>query len=170
MTESSTDRDCRREHHAVYGVAESPSSSHVPRVGRVTVKRSERETVCGTLAVDSVFATAQAEIKHVSRPRRPTQNKIPRSPTRGTSIGVGATPVPSVTNRRFPPIRIDGNRHVCGSGGPRLEARNDITRMISPVERHYTFEYLFIAETLVYYPESPPVASDIKSALFFSFR
>jgi len=66
--------------------------------------------VRGKLAVDSVFATARAEIKTVSRPRRPTQNnQITRYPTPGTSIGSVALPVPSVTNHRFPTIRIDGS-------------------------------------------------------------
>ena len=108
-------------------------------IGRFTLQRGISWTVRGQLAVDSVFATARAEIKTVSRPRpqkprisgvrtrreascqrRPTQNKLTRSPSRGTSNGFVAEPAPSVANLRFPTFRTDGNRRLCGSGSPAL--------------------------------------------------
>jgi len=50
--------------------------------------------VRGKLAVDSVFATARAEIKQVSRPRRQSvNNQVARSPSRGTSNGFVAEPL-----------------------------------------------------------------------------
>ena len=92
--------------------------------------------VCGELAVDSVFATARAETKQVSRPRRQSlNNQVPRSPLRGTSNGFVAEPLADCpANRKLPPFRIDlpGQHRV---GGPRRKAREDVTPSRSTARR-----------------------------------
>ena len=84
----------------------------------------------GRLAVDSVSATVRAGIKHVSRPRRPTQKKLPPSRQYGRSNGFVAEPAPSVANLRLPTFRIDlpGRHRV---GGPRAFRRGRMSRTVA---------------------------------------